>query len=125
MQPKQEVRFGPYRFVPCTGQLWRGKQEVRLTPKAAAVLGYVVERSGQVVSREELFQVVWAETVVSDAALTSCIQEIRQTLRDKARKPRYLETIHKRGVRFIGKIGGDPLSVVSRQEEARQKAKSK
>ncbi len=77
---------------------------MRLTPKAAAVLGYVVERSGQVVSREELFQVVWVETVVSDAALTSCIQEIRQALRDKARKPRYLETIYKRGVRFLGKV---------------------
>ncbi len=77
------------------------------------------------VSREELFQVVWAETVVSDAALTSCIQEIRQALRDKARKPRYLETIYKRGVRFLGKVVSDQLSVVSRQEEASQKAKSK
>src|SRR3712207_2970008 len=100
MQSEQELCFGPYRFEPQTGQLWKDKQEVRLTPKAAAVLRYVVEHSGQVVTKDDLFQAVWADTVVSDAALTSCIQEIRQALRDNAKKPRYLETIHKRGVRF-------------------------
>src|ERR1044072_7703054 len=99
MQSGHTLQFGPYRFEPQTGQIWKDKQEVRLTPKAAAVLCYVVGRSGQVVSKDDLFQAVWADTVVSDAALTSCIQEIRQALRDNARKPRYLETVHKRGVR--------------------------
>ena len=79
-------------------------------------------RAGQVVTQEELFQAVWAETVVSDDALTSCIQELRQALRDNARKPRYLETIHKRGVRFLGKVVSDQLSVV---ETRRGKSKGK
>ena len=54
MQSKHTLQFGPYRFEPQTGQLWKDKQEVRLTPKAAAVLRYVVEHSGQVVTKDEL-----------------------------------------------------------------------
>jgi len=73
MQAEQLLRFGPYRLDPQTGQLWRGKQEMKMTPKAAAVLGQLVARGGQVVSKEELFGTVWPGTVVSDAALSSCI----------------------------------------------------
>ena len=93
MQPGQGLRFGPYQLDPRTGQLWRGTQEVRVTPKAAAVLRHLVERTGQVVTKEDLFTAVWPETVVSDAALTSCIQELRQALHDQARKP----TLHRDG----------------------------
>jgi DNA-binding winged helix-turn-helix (wHTH) protein/predicted ATPase len=106
MQTNQLFIFGPYRLAPHTGQVWRGKQEVKLTGKAAAVLRYVLDRAGQVVTKEELFQAVWPETVVSDAALTSCIQELRQALRDNARKPRYIETVHRRGFRFIAEVQG-------------------
>lgn len=62
MQPEQELRFGPYRFAPHTGQLWRDKQEVRLTPKATAVLHVVVTRSGQVITKEELWIVYFSRT---------------------------------------------------------------
>ena len=104
MQADQLLRFGPYRFDPASGQLWRGTQEVKLTPKALAVLRVLVTRAGHVVTKDELFQTVWSDTVVGDDALTSCIQELRQTLRDDARKPRYLETLHRRGYRFIAPL---------------------
>jgi DNA-binding winged helix-turn-helix (wHTH) protein len=104
MQTDRLLTFGSYRLDPHTGQLWRGKQEVRLTGKAAAVLRYLVARDGQVVTKEELFAAVWPETVVSDAALTSCIQELRQALRDNAKSPRYIETIYRRGFRFIAPL---------------------
>jgi hypothetical protein len=68
------------------------------------VLSYLAERPGQLVTKEELFHVVWADTVVSDGALTMCIQEIRKTLGDNAREPQYIETVPKRGVRFIAEI---------------------
>ena len=66
-------------------------------------------------------------TVVSDDALTSCIQELRRALRDDARQPRYIETVHRRGYRFIGKVVSESevssqlvsKSVVSSPEEAR------
>jgi DNA-binding winged helix-turn-helix (wHTH) protein len=101
MQVDRLLTFGSYRLDPHTGQLWRGKQEVRLTGKASAVLRLLVARDGQVVTKGELFAAVWPETVVSDAALTSCIQELRKALKDDPRQPRYLKTIHRRGFQFV------------------------
>src|SRR5215510_9081596 len=104
MQADQPLTFGPYRWDPHTGQLWRGKQEVRLTGKAAAVLRHLVAQDGQVVTKDELFAAVWPQTVVSDAALSSCIQELRKALKDDPRQPRYLKTIHRRGFQFIAPL---------------------
>src|SRR5712691_304529 len=113
MQTDQSLRFGLYRLDPQTGQVRRRKQEVRLTGKASALLCYLVERGGQVVTKEELFAAVWPETVVSDAALTSCMQELRRALRDDAKQPRYLKTIYRRGFQFIGTVASSQHSVVS------------
>src|SRR5215510_2218719 len=104
LQADQVLRFGPYRLDPRGGHLWRGTLEVKLTPKALAVLRHLVQQPGQVVSKEAFFRAVWADTVVSDAALTSCIQELRQALHDEARNPRYIETVHRRGFRFIATV---------------------
>ena len=86
----QILSFGPYRLDTEKVQLWCETQPVRLTPKAFQVLCYVVERPGQLVTKEELFRVVWAETVVGDAALTMCVQEIRKALQDNPKSPQYL-----------------------------------
>ena len=72
MQAGQILTFGPYRFDVGQGQLWRGTQEVKLTPKTLVVLRHMVEHAGQVVAKEELFQAGWSGTVVSDAALAVC-----------------------------------------------------
>jgi DNA-binding winged helix-turn-helix (wHTH) protein len=109
MQPEQALRFGPYQLDPRTGQLWRGKHEVKVTPKAAAVLCQLVAWGGQVVSKEELFRTVWPGTVVSDAALSSCIQELRRVLGDDARKSCYIGTVHKRGFRFLAPVGSSQV----------------
>jgi len=89
---KPDVVFGPYRFDPSTGQLWCAQREVRLTPKASAVLGALVTRAGRPVAKEELFAIVWLDTLVSDDALTACIREIRKALADDAKHPRFIET---------------------------------
>src|SRR5712691_11752303 len=113
MQINRLLIFGSYRLDPQTGQLWRGKQEVRLTGKASALLRYLVERAGQVVTKAELFAAVWPETVVSDAALASCIQELRQALRDDAKRPRYIVTVHRRGFQFIAPVAASAAPVSS------------
>jgi len=97
------LTFGRYRLEPRRG-LKSGGREVHLTPKALALLSFIAERPGEVVTKEELFGAVWPETTVGDAALVTCIQELRKALRDDARKPRYIETLHRRGYRFIGKM---------------------
>ncbi|HEU4370622.1 MAG TPA: AAA family ATPase [Methylomirabilota bacterium] len=99
-----EVTFDRHRFDPRTGRLWAGRREVALTPRAAAVLAALIARAGQVVTRDELFQSVWGHTVVSDAALTACIQELRGALADDARRPRFIETRHRRGYRFAARV---------------------
>jgi adenylate cyclase len=98
------VRFGTYQFELDSGRLWRGTGEVRLTPKAAAVLKALVGRAGAPVSREELFASVWSGLAVSDDALTSCIQELRKALADDPRQPQFIETRHRRGYRFIAPL---------------------
>ena len=92
---EQGVSFGDYRFEVETGRLWTGSQEVRLTPKASAVLAMLVARAGQPVSMEDLFATVWSDAAVSDDALTSCIQELRRAFADDARQPRFIETRHR------------------------------
>jgi DNA-binding winged helix-turn-helix (wHTH) protein/predicted ATPase len=94
------LRFGRYTLHPTQG-LKRGRQEVRVTPKALSVLRALAERSEQIVTKDELFGAVWPDTAVSNAALTSCIQELRQALDDDAREPRFIETVHRRGFRFL------------------------
>jgi DNA-binding winged helix-turn-helix (wHTH) protein/class 3 adenylate cyclase len=101
---EQSVSFGRYRFDLETGCLWSGKREVKLTPKASAVLKMLLTHAGQPVRKEELFASVWSGTVVSDDALTSCIQELRRALADNAKQPRFIETRHRRGYQFVARV---------------------
>ncbi|MEJ2604741.1 MAG: winged helix-turn-helix domain-containing protein [Gammaproteobacteria bacterium] len=94
------LRFGPYRVHPVQG-LAEGRDEIRITPKALAVLYALAERAGDVVTKAELFDTVWPDCTVSDSALSSCIHELRCALGDDARRPRYIETVHRRGFRFV------------------------
>jgi adenylate cyclase len=100
----QHVSFGRYRFEPGTARLWADQREVKLTRKAAAVLGLLVERAGQPVTKQDLFASVWSNTVVSDDALTTCIQELRRALGDDAKQPRYIETRHRYGYCFVADL---------------------
>ncbi len=111
------TRFGAYRFDPLTAQLWDQAREIRLTPKAAAVLGELVSTPGTVVTKERLFATVWRDTVVSDDALTSCIQELRRAFADDPKQPRFIETRHRRGFRFIAAV--DTSIPASQDPEAR------
>src|SRR5436190_6342017 len=100
--PDRALTFGRCRLQPRRG-LISGTREVKLTPKALALLSFLAERPGEVVTKDELFTAVWPESTVGDAALVTCIQEVRSALQDDARQPRYIETLHRRGYRFIGR----------------------
>jgi len=101
---EQGVSFGTFRFDFETGRLWSGARELRLTPKASAVLKVLLEHAGKPVSKEDLFASVWSDTVVSDDALTTCVQELRKALDDDAKQPRFIETRHRRGYRFVAPL---------------------
>ena len=107
---KRGVRFSGYRFEIETGRLWSGTREIRLTPKAADVLTQLVLRAGEPVSKEDLFATVWAGLTVSDDALTSCVQELRRAFEDDSRQPRFIETRHRRGYRFVAPLSDSPTA---------------
>jgi predicted ATPase/DNA-binding winged helix-turn-helix (wHTH) protein len=103
----QAITFGGFRLDPGAG-LTHGARAVRLTPKAFSLLCYLAAERGRVVGKEELFRAVWRGAVVGDAALVTCVQELRRALGDRAGKPRYIETLHRRGYRFIADAAGNP-----------------
>ncbi|HKU16639.1 MAG TPA: winged helix-turn-helix domain-containing protein [Steroidobacteraceae bacterium] len=107
----QQILFGRYRFEPATARLWADQREIKVTRKAAAVLGLLVERAGQPVAKQELFASVWGNVIVSDDALTTCVQELRKALGDDARQPRYIETRHRYGYCFVAELTRETPSV--------------
>jgi DNA-binding winged helix-turn-helix (wHTH) protein len=98
------LSFDPFRFEPATGRLWRGPQELNLTPKAAAVLRALLDHAGELVPKQTLFSSVWHDCVVSDDALVACVQELRRALADDPRQPRFIETRYRRGYRFLPSV---------------------
>ena len=111
--------FGPFRLDIGNQCLWRGTQELALTPKSFAVLRYLLENPARLVSKDELLEAVWHRHYVSDAVLRVCIKEIRKALEDDPKTPRYIETRHRLGYRFIGKV-----PVVSAQAACRRCCRS-
>ena len=101
---KTDAQIGALRVDLPNERVSCGAEWLQLTPKAFAVLRYLMERPGQLVLKEELLQQIWPNTVVTEASLTTCIREIRKELKDDSRRGRYIETVHRRGYRFVGKV---------------------
>jgi pimeloyl-ACP methyl ester carboxylesterase/DNA-binding winged helix-turn-helix (wHTH) protein len=103
--------FGPFRLDPASGELAGADGRIPLTPKALAVLEYLAARPGRLVGKRELLEAVWPGVFVSDASLKVCVREIRKALQDDPKNPRYIETAHRRGYRFVGPVEHEPLRV--------------
>src|SRR5215470_17968535 len=110
-QEHRLLSFGPFRLDVANQQLRQGQEVVRLTGKALAVLCYLAEHGGQLVSKDDLFAAVWPGVVVSDSALVACIGELRRALGDTRRTPQFVETVHGRGYRFIAPLSTSAPSV--------------
>ena len=109
------VTFGPFRLDLETRELYRADIAVRLQPQPAKLLVLLVERAGELVTREEIRQRVWGtDTFVDfDQSVNFCVRQIRAALHDQAATPCYLETVPRRGYRFIA-----PLQAVVDDEDA-------
>lgn len=104
MPGPQQTTFGPFRLDPANACLWRKSEVIALMPKAFAVLEYLVQHPGRLVTKDALLEGVWPGTAVGEAVLKVCIGEIRKALRDPARTPRFIATVHRRGYRFIAPV---------------------
>jgi predicted ATPase/DNA-binding winged helix-turn-helix (wHTH) protein len=88
---------------------WCGARRLSLTPRAFAVLRHLVEHRGRLITKHELLAAVWRDAIVSDAALASSIRDLRKALADSSSAPRYIQTVHRRGFRFIGPVAPPPV----------------
>jgi pimeloyl-ACP methyl ester carboxylesterase/DNA-binding winged helix-turn-helix (wHTH) protein len=100
----QALLFGNFRLEIADATLWNGSQSLPLTPKAFSVLQCLAQRPGKLVTKDELYNTVWPSVFVGDAALKVCVLEIRRVLADDAKAPRFIETVHRRGYRFIAPV---------------------
>ena len=105
MPGRAQIVFPPFRLDCVNQTLSTDLRVIPLTPKAYAVLLYLAEHAGQLVTKEELLDSIWADTHVSDGVLKVAVAEIRKALNDDSQSPRFIETAHRRGYRFIAGTG--------------------
>ena len=98
------VRFGPFLYEPLNGRLLRAGAELGVPPRALAILGCLIERPGLVVTKQALLDRVWKDAFVTDTSLSEAVSVLRQALGDDAQEPSYVQTVPRRGYRFIADV---------------------
>src|SRR5262249_19361364 len=104
MRPKHFYEFDKFRIDVNQRVLFLDGDPVALTLKAFEVLLVLVENSGRIVDKEELMRLVWPDTFVEEVNLARNVSDLRKALGDERSRPRFIETVPKRGYRFIGKV---------------------
>lgn len=97
----QTFYLPPFRLDFSNSQLWRGEQLIHLHPKAWAILRYLIQQKGRTVSRAELHHSVWQKITVRPDIIKVYISEIRKALGDDRYKPKFIETVPRKGYRFL------------------------
>src|SRR5207247_6272146 len=103
--PRKRLRFGVFEADPRIGELTRHGKRLPLQEQPFQLLAMLLERPGELVSREELRARIWPETIVDfDQGLNKAISKIREALGDSAENPRFIETVARRGYRFLADV---------------------
>ena len=98
------LAFGEFELDVPAGSLRRRDEVIPLRPKTWAVLRMLAERAGHLVTNRELLDAVWADTAVTPNVLTNVIGELRVALGDRSQPARYVQTVHRRGYRFVAEV---------------------
>ena len=98
---RARYRFAEFTLSPSTRLLLKGDVEIPLIPRYFDLLVLLIERRGEVVTRDEIFDEVWSDVIVSDGALTQAIRILRKSLGDRAKDPRFIRTVSRHGYRFV------------------------
>ncbi len=106
--------FEPFCLDSNNACLWRQGERVTLRPKTFALLAYLVEHAGVLLTKESLLDAVWPDTIVAEGVLATSMVELRKALGETAREPQFIATVHKRGYRFIA-----PVTVVDPSDALR------
>lgn len=98
------VAFGEFEFDPAALILTRAGAEISLPPRVLGVLHLLLARAGEIVPRQEIIDSVWKEAFVTDTSLAEAVSFLRQALGDDPQSPTYVQTIHRRGYRFVAPV---------------------
>ena len=101
---KEFYEFGGFSLEVEKRRLWRGEELVALTPKEFEVLFYLIKRSGQVAEKDELLDAIWTDTFVEETTLARNVSWLRKKLDAGANGEKFIETVPKRGYRFIAEV---------------------
>ena len=113
--PQIAYEFANFRLLPSEKQLVRDGHGVKLQPKVFDTLLMLVANHGRLVEKEQFLKELWPETFVEEATLAHCVSELRRALREQGGETIFVETVAKRGYRFIAPVksittGGEPLA---------------
>ena len=111
----RHIRFGPYEFDLRTQELWNQGIRIKLAGHPARVLALLLSRPDDLVTREELQKQLWSDDTFSDYnhGLNAAVNKLREALNDAAIDPKYIETLPRRGYRFIGMLTSESASAQS------------
>jgi DNA-binding winged helix-turn-helix (wHTH) protein/tetratricopeptide (TPR) repeat protein len=111
MQPQPAYRFGPFEFDAAGYRLLHGNRAVPLSPKVLDLLKLLVAHPSELVTKEAILRELWPDVAVTDNAVTQVVSELRHGLQDDSSSPRYIQTVPRRGYRFVAAVdvGGPAL----------------
>ena len=112
--PGVHLRFDRFELDEAEARLTCAGEPVALAPKPFAVLCALTRKPDKLVTKNELLDAVWGHRFVTESVLKSAISEVRAALGDDPKRPRYIETVSRRGYRFIAAAAGAPAKRESR-----------
>src|SRR5882762_11310075 len=102
--PQVAYEFGAFTLFPAEKRLLCDGKAVALAPKVFDTLVLLVENQGRLIQKEELLKALWPDSVVEEVALAHNVSQLRKVLGDPAEDPKFIETVPKRGYRFIAAV---------------------
>ena len=116
--------FDDVRVEPATFRAFKAGQVIQLEPKTLRLLLFLIENRGRLIEKDEILDAIWNGTHVTENALTREIGKLRKTLGDDPKAPKYIQTVHTRGYRFIAELAeangeGTPAGAEVEKVEAR------
>jgi DNA-binding winged helix-turn-helix (wHTH) protein/tetratricopeptide (TPR) repeat protein len=114
------LRFGPFVVDPVAYRLTKGSTALDLAPKAFDLLLLLARQPGHLVTKDDILAALWPDVAVTDNALTQVVSDVRQTLGDSPAEPKFIETVPRRGYRFVAEV--EPWSLTSPESPGRARS---
>jgi len=103
-QSQRRFIFGAFTLDPVSVELRRGEESISLRPKCFDLLLYFLQNPGRLIAKDELLQKIWTDVIVNEGTINRTVTALRSSLDDDAENPTYIETVSRRGYKFIAAV---------------------